>query len=162
MSARRRRLVTGSSLDIAQNHRGDLETCPHCSHVPPEDRSWYGRGLILVLQPRVQRANSVALLSDCPKCFELSWVHVQIDSVKYAVANCPADWVLAVENLERTKKLQALRDWGAGICHRCARLDSGTVDYKAWRNCDIGMGPPETKCNKFKALAKAGQERRSK
>lgn len=147
-------MVTASSQDTNQNHRPDLETCPHCLKCLNGLREWYRYGVILVLQPRIQKSDSVALLSECPKCFGLSWTHVRIDSIKWLFDDVPSDWVHAAEKLEASKKLKALRDWGAGLCHRCSKLDSGTVEYKAWRHCDIGIGPPETKCKSFERINK--------
>jgi hypothetical protein len=64
----------------------------------------------------------------------------------------PPAWKKAVQKHEAKVKLQALRDWGAGICWKCDILESGTVEYHAWRYCPIGSGPVENVCNAFNEL----------
>jgi hypothetical protein len=143
------RMLTTSVQDNYRNHRADLETCPHCRHVPVGRMAWYGYAVTLVLKPRNHKRGSVAIVSECPKCFGISWIHVEMDSFAYMVPAAPAKWIATVQALCASTRLQALRDWGAGKCHRCAHLESGTVGYSAWRQCPIGSGPAVITCEKF-------------
>ena len=140
-----RRIV--SSFDERQsNHRGDFETCPHC-YYEMEPVEWEKAATILILEPRMFRAGSIAIMTECPQCFEASWVHERYSAFHFG--EWPDGWQQAVKRIEDANKLKALRDWGKGICHQCRHLESGTVEFHAWRHCVKGCGPPETTCDRF-------------
>lgn len=102
--------IVQTSNDTFQNHRRDFETCPHCSHKMDSDE-WEKIASVLVLNPKCYRAGCVAIISECPKCFESSWVHEQMRSFLY-LDSWPSDWKDSVINLEKYVKLKSLRDWG--------------------------------------------------
>lgn len=143
----RKRLIVHTGTDRYETHRGDFTTCPNCGHVMEIDK-WDKSATTLVLHPRCYKNGCVAIISECPKCFEPSWVHYHMQSFEWN-ERWPKPWREAVVNLEAATKLTALRDWGASICHRCKHLSEGKVDYHAWRTCIIGTGPAERECNRF-------------
>jgi hypothetical protein len=145
---KKRIVQTGN--DTQANHRADFRTCPLCSfEMPPAQ--WDRAATTLILAPLVFRSGAVAVMSECPKCFEGSWVHETMGMAEFR-EDWPAKWREAVAKLERTVKLQALRDWGASLCHRCRKLESGEVNHHAWRHCPIGSGPAAKACSAFEEL----------
>lgn len=141
--------IVNSGPDRQANHRADFTTCPNCQHEM-EDGEWDKASTILVLNPACYKAGSVSVISECPKCFEKSWVHHPMSGFKYS--NFPSKIIEAVWKLEASTRLEALRNWGKSICHRCKNLESATVEFHAWRQCIKGSGPAETECEKFKTL----------
>lgn len=143
------KIVSSSSLEERSNHREDFESCPHCDKKF-ENSTWDCQAYLLILNPAFFKASSVSVMSECPACFEKSWVHHRINS--FGFSEWPQPWIDAVKKLEDEKKLKALRDWGASLCAKCANLTSGNVDFHAWRYCSIGSGPAETECDHFTPL----------
>jgi hypothetical protein len=116
-----------------------------------ENDKWDEAGVTLILEPGCYKAGCVTVISECPKCFELSWIHERMNGFQWNDA-WPADWKEAVKKREASVKLEALRKWGAGICHNCRNLEEGSVEYHAWRTCIKGSGPAEQTCDKYAAL----------
>lgn len=133
------------------DHRGDFETCPSC-HRKTWVKLWQKMAHTLYLEPRHIKADSVAVVSKCPICGADSWVHEPMSSFGRYLTMWPKTWQKAVQKHEAKVKLQALRDWGAGICWKCKKLESGTVEYHAWRQCARGSGPAERQCEVFEEL----------
>jgi hypothetical protein len=146
-----RRRIVESGNERMESHRGDFETCPYCAQVIAS-KIWEKKAQTLVLSPRCWKSGNVSIISECPNCFELSWVHEHMNTFGWDSQIWPKAWKKAVAKREAAVKLTALRDWGAALCHRCKHLETGTVEYHAWRDCIIGTGPAETECPKFEAL----------
>jgi hypothetical protein len=149
----RKKRVLQTGNDNLNNHRSDFQTCPECGSEFDCD-VWEGLATTLILTPLCYKAGYVAVMSECPKCFCDSWVHESYTTFHFNDCR-PKEWKLAVEALEAQVRLSALRDWGAAICHRCKHLESGTVEFHAWRSCIIGHGPAEKQCGKFKSMMEA-------
>ena len=145
-----KRIVLSSNQDRQTNHRADFKTCPHCDYEMEHDE-WHKVAVTLVLQPRNYKSGSVAVLSECPKCFEKSWTHESMDCFAYH-DEFPQAWIDRVDKLAKQTKLYALRAWGSGICHSCMHLSSGTIDYHAWRSCILGSGPVQKDCEDYDPL----------
>lgn len=136
-----------------QYHRNDFETCPHCNHKY-STKTWERAAIDLILDPVSCVSDRLAIVSECPGCFEKSWVHENFSSITYGSEDrkYPKSWAKAAEDEDKARKLQALRDWGKGLCWHCNKLEEGTVERHAWRHCSVGSGPPETKCGSFDEL----------
>lgn len=147
-----RKIVT-TGTDRQENHRTDFKTCPACERQF-DHRVWDKHAQILVLSPTIFRASSVAVMSPCPVCAELSWVHHRMGSFALVHPDWPKAWQTAVDKKEAQVKLTALRDWGAGLCWQCKHLQSGVVDHTARRVCIVGIGAPRTACARFEALTR--------
>ena len=148
--SRRVQRIVQTFDDYQTNHRADFKHCPSCDHAM-ECEKWDEAGAVLILQPNCYKVGCVAVASECPNCFELSWVHERMSGFHWNDA-WPIDWKEAVKKLEAAVKLQALRKWGASICHSCQHLQDGTVEYHAWRTCIKGSGPAEQSCSKYTSL----------
>jgi hypothetical protein len=118
-----------------------------------ETDQWDQAAVVLVLEPCYYKSGSVSVVSECPKCFEKSWVHHGMSGFKWNDA-FPKAWKERVERLEKDTKLKAFREWGAGLCWSCKHLKEATVEYHSWRSCIIGTGPSCTECPKFEPLKK--------
>ena len=132
--------------ETPREHRGDYETCLHCSFHQSAGK-WDKLAHTLTLQPRMCRKGCGSISSECPDCFESSWVHIRLDDIDYFPAS--ADWKRAAEKESAAQKLAALREWGAGLCWQCTELESGTVNHGTYRVCSIGMGPTTKTCDDF-------------
>jgi hypothetical protein len=135
--------------DRQDNHRSDFESCPHCEHQM-KDAEWDQCAVELIIEPRCYKSGYVIIMSECPKCHGKSWVHNRMATIAFGC--WPQSWKDAVEKRDCEDRLDALREWGKGLCWRCKKLESGTVDYHAWRNCRGGCGSPEIKCEHFEEI----------
>jgi len=149
----KRKTIRKVGVEPYQSHRNDFRTCPHCDHCM-DHKEWDKAAHTLVLEPRCYKSGNIVLITECPKCFEDSWVHKPMSCFEYTDA--PEKWKEAVVKKEAAVKLQALRDWANGLCGKCAKLESGEVNYHAWRDCCDGCrsGPVKTECEEFVELNK--------
>ncbi len=129
------------------DHRPDFDACPHCYHKM-ENAKWIRKGHTLCLKPRFYRSGCASMLSECPKCFESSWVHIELDGLQH-YRTLPKCWKTAAMKESAAQKLAALRHWGATLCWRCKHLKSASIEHHAYRHCEHGMGPPESECLDF-------------
>ena len=114
-------------------------------------KEWDDASVMLVLHPQYFKLGYVAIVSECPKCFDKSWTHESMDNFGH-YSDWPENWCEEVNKLAAAERLKALRDWGGGICHTCKNLESGKIDYVAWRHCIAGSGTPVKKCPKYKKV----------
>lgn len=136
-----------SGDETASAHRGDFETCPHCDHVMSHEK-WIRMAKTLCLRPRSIKYGYASILTECPKCFEVSWIHSRLDSISHY--HVPKTWIAAAEKEAAAQKLTALRHWGKSLCWKCRLLKSGTIEYSTQRICEKGLGPSEILCSLFK------------
>ena len=135
--------------DLPEGHRGDFKTCPHCGHCLTPD-NWDALAHTLVLRPERYRKGCAATVSECPECFESSWVHVELDRID--CLDFPKDFADAAKEESEAQKLQAFRDWGASLCWQCSLLISATTGHSAYRSCEGGNGPAVKTCELFKNM----------
>ncbi len=140
--------IVQSGLDRNENHRGDFETCPCCMAKIKMDQ-WHTYAKVLILDPYCYKAGRVAVMAECPKCFEGSWVHIPMGHWKYSYPEWPEAWWSAVEKREKEVKLSAIRSCAFGLCGKCAKLNEMSVDHHAYRKCAIGYGPSLDECEHF-------------
>jgi hypothetical protein len=135
--------------DLPEGHRGDFKTCPHCGYTLTTEE-WDKSAHTLIPRPERYRKGCAAIISECGACFESSWLHINLYSVIDNLdESFPENWVEAAKKEEATRKLQALRDWGAALCWKCSLLISATTGYRAYRRCEKGEGPAEKVCDQF-------------
>lgn len=145
----RPKTIHESGPDHGVAHREAIDECPHCE-CKLKYNEWDQHGFALVLHPFRRKSGHVSVVAECPDCFGLSWVHERMDG--FAYGNWPEEWKKPVENLSNAENLQAIRDLGASICHKCCNLHSASVDHQAWRHCVIGTGPVVADCDRFKVI----------
>lgn len=146
--------IVNSSADAHIRHRETLHSCPYCDHIPPKPYEWWDKNAeTLVLYPAHVKVGHVALITECPKCFEKSWAHEAMHNFQpYKDYIWPVEWIRKVGEIYAKIRLDALRAWAFGLCGRCHLLDNGSVDEHAWRNCVKGSGPPQTECDRFEEV----------
>jgi len=131
------------------NHRKMIDICPFCGFTQ-KPMKWNEQAHILVLDEVQGKHGSIVTITECPKCFECSWLHQEIPIETYY--GFSKKWAAVTKKEYAKRHLQSLRDWAHSICGDCASLKSGEAITVAWRNCGIGSGYPETKCNSFKPI----------
>ncbi len=141
------RRIVESGGDPYNEHRAGITTCPHCDHEMHYDE-WKKCSHTLVMNPGCYKSGHVALVAECPACFKNSWVHR--DMTRFTRFDAlPEEWNNRVHAKSAADKLNALRDWGRGLCWRCSRLESAEIGHHAYRYCTVGMGAPATECEMF-------------
>ncbi len=137
-----RRKILRHGQEDNSSHRSDFETCPHCAHEMSWEQ-WGKRDSILILEPRYAKAGYAAVMSECQKCFELSWVHRRFRDIE-----SPSSWAKAAEKESASLHLAAIRKFGKSLCWRCKQLESATIEHHAWVHCQEGCrsGPTKTSC----------------
>lgn len=145
----KKRIVTSSS-DNHLNHRGDFETCPHCDKKFKSD-IWDKAAHTLIRAPHCYKSGCVAIMSECPKCFENSWVHHKVDMFEYDDA-WPQKWKEKATLIGDMWKLAAVRALANSLCGKCVHLTSCSVEFHAYRQCKKGMGCVETECDIYQPL----------
>ena len=140
-----------STYDCSKWHRGDFTTCPHCDAEAPSLR-WDATAVILVTDTVWGKVSGFAVVSECQKCFEKSWVHRDFGQIVFMAerGTWPKAWGNVAAKAKRDKNVAAARDWAFGLCGKCVRLTSATCDVSARRTCKIGIGPVVMECEKFK------------
>lgn len=91
----------------------------------------------------------VAVMAECPKCFENSWHHYEMRGFNWGHEGWPKVWREAVLKLRTFQTSNAQLEWQTSLCANCKKLEKGEVDTHAWRSCEIGSGPAEAKCDAF-------------
>ena len=141
--------IVSVGCDRAGNHRPNWHICPFCDHrLVPE--AWVRAATTLVLTPAVYKADVVTVLSECPECFEVSWVHVKMGS--FDKGEWPASWKEAVAGKADVARVEASLDWEAGICRSCRHLDPRESEFRAWKRCKEGAGPPVGECGSYEQI----------
>jgi hypothetical protein len=129
------------------DHRGDFETCPHCRCHMAHDE-WQKHTIEFTTAEVQGKHGSGAIIAECPKCFQKSWVHVELGYTSHL----PKEIEEAAEREHLRRKLAASREWGASLCWKCKHLKEPHISTHAWRDCIRGLGPAEKECKKFEAL----------
>lgn len=156
------RRINSSGADKGVAHRTDFETCPCCpdDEYPYEGHrmrsaEWMKRAVTLVMEPAVYKAEAVAIISECPRCFGLSWVHQRYTSIYWDVETFPTDWRNATRKKAQQLTLEAHEQWNGSLCKTCRQRDGEPTLGAApvWRSCIAGIGPVLAKseaCPKYK------------
>jgi hypothetical protein len=107
----KRRIVRVSN-DTAANYRVGVDYCPHCEAKFSYGR-WERAAHTLILEPRIQKNGCVAVMAECPKCFENSWHHYRMSEFRWGHEDWPKAWREVVTDLFRKQTAQAQSDWQA-------------------------------------------------
>lgn len=132
------------------NHRGSLDCCPFCQ-FEQKIKEWHKQASILVVAEIQGVHRSVAIVTECPKCFEKSWVHIEMSFSTYDSCYSKS-WIEAIRKEYDKRCLSALREWKKGICGECALLTGGEITTHAWSLCDGRSGGVEIKCDRFQEI----------
>jgi len=127
-------------------HRADFETCPHCNDETPSNE-WPEFAKTLVLAIVQGKHTSGAILYECPKCFQESWVHCNLQNLKYT--NYPDYWVEAAEKEWQRRHVLSIRNLNSVLCTSCKHITRLEVTTTCHRICKIGFGGLEERCKSY-------------
>lgn len=144
MSILKRKIVF--SLDTAAvDHRADFEHCPSCDKKFSGEK-WDAQATALVLGIVHGKHGSLAVVSECPACFEKSWVH-QCFSTFRITDDFPSDWKDVAAKEEACRHLEALRTFCDSQCSRCAHLRKLECETLPIVECAFGKKGEHEKCS---------------
>ncbi len=110
-----------SSLPDGIYHRVGITHCPHCDEKF-EHEEWCKTAIAIVTDVVHGKHGSIAVVNECPKCFEKSWVH-ESDSAFHAYMNWyPKEWTEVAEKVYAARHLAALRRYNDSLCATCEHL----------------------------------------
>lgn len=159
-------------------HRIGVSDCPHCG------ADYHGKDLYIwdkyphvahvIFEAKYRKIGMFVVVSTCPKCHKLSWVHHEYDSIIRAV-ECDLECLPESERRlmydldklkeARAKILKKLDDeWNRSLCKKCVNLNQDKLELKRkgytyynHTECDGRSGPPAQpdedepfKCKRFK------------
>ncbi len=73
-----KKIYSSGTNENYSNHRKLFEICPFCD-FSVENKVWKENAVYLVLEPAILHVGCVAVWSECPQCFEKSWVHFRYE-----------------------------------------------------------------------------------
>lgn len=152
-----------SQLPNNVEHRVGVTSCPHCDHNDNDYDSWHAGALAIVTEIVHGKHGSMAVISECPKCFKKSWVHEAFSAFSYTDAY--AEWKELAAKTEAERHRKGLIVFCDSLCVRCVHLRGFEGDTLCWKKCTMGkddaiklppghtfyyqMGNPVTECDKF-------------
>lgn len=147
--------IVSVSNDTWQNARRGVWSCPFCDFDARDDMEvWDRQATRLILEPKVWKPGCLAFFSECPQCFEESWVHVELRSFLVLHQTFPADWRRKGKALYRQAMADAQKELEASLCFRCVHNEKLYIDYcYPISKCKDGEwthnGHAETECDHF-------------
>lgn len=110
---------------ILSSHRRSITRCPFCD-FGDWDTDWHSADLAreVILDHYMNKVESAIIISECPKCHNMSWVHRGLEYLIWDTEdneNSPFDKQLVQEEIER-RKHNAYTDWENSLCKTCKFL----------------------------------------
>jgi len=140
--------------------RGSVTDCPHCGHRM-EGWHWekyeHLREIITGLRVQFWKPAAVFAVSECPKCFKLSWNHLDLTGLFSYEQLCgwPKEDIRKLRQIRNQRLANGRRQYRASICSKCKHGQEVTYDYLYPRvDCPAGSihCRGEKECNKFKEI----------
>lgn len=131
-------------------HREDFHTCPHCDY-DLDSEEWYKVAVMLVVAEVFGKHSSLAILSECPKCFENSWVHCELkhlDTLSY-LYKFPKAWEEAADKEYDRRHLLAIRELDGALCLSCKHISQLSIGTWCHGRCNLGYGCPTKECAEY-------------
>ena len=132
-------------------HRADFKSCPKCD-ATFDSEIWDRQAKILIREIVNGKHGSMAVVSECPECFGLSWVHHSISTLHWLMRYLVPKWEKPVNDEYDRRKLRAIREWAGSVCIKCVHVGKVICDTSTSRSCVRGIGPVITdpkECDKF-------------
>lgn len=152
------------SLPAGIAHRMGVTSCPHCDHNDMDYTSWHKGAVMLVTEIVQGKHGSMAVVSECEKCFEKSWVHEMFSAFR-CYDEYDAEWKAVAEKVENARHLAALHEFCDSLCVSCVHLRGLEGDTLCWKTCTMGRddktilpagrkfyydtGPARKECDKY-------------
>lgn len=130
-------------------HRRDFETCPSCD-TKYKNEKWNEHATILVLRIVFGKHEDCAVVSECSKCFEKSWVHNHLYCVYDTIFG--EEWEIAAYKELDARREAAKIKWDRSLCRTCKKLEKPAKekDTNAWITCPVLIGGATSKCEHYK------------
>jgi hypothetical protein len=128
--------VTKSFDQRTCGHRADFEHCPSCD-ARFDDQTWDEAAVIMSLEVTGGKHGSVVIVSECPKCFEKSWVHNTFCSLSCGVT-FPEHWRKAAAEEHTRRHTAAVHVFTDSLCAQCAHLRKLECDTLPLVDCTDG------------------------
>lgn len=141
------KIITKTFLLSYNSHRGDLETCPCCGRRQ-KVKDWEIQAGELCLDIVFGKHGSAVIITECPKCFEKSWVHIKIPLIYYDDI-FPIEWLDAAGIEFRKRKEAAQKKWDNSLCKKCKNLKKYEITTAARITCPGIWGFAESECKKY-------------
>lgn len=133
-------LRRGKKLDVSVSHRQGLTDCPWCGFEATETKKhsmeryniWYEKPWIVevILNNTYYKVGCVVVVSRCPECAKLSWLHRKLDSMvdmfeKRSLGFEEKDELRDPLNIDALRKemhnrgMRSVKEVLSAICHNC-------------------------------------------
>jgi hypothetical protein len=123
MMKKKKPIVRKILLSLPSNvtHRVGVTICPHCGdNIEHED--WMKGAVAMIKDIVYGKHGSIAVIAECPKCFEKSWVHESETAFSDYMDWYPEDWKKAAKKVYAARHLSALRHFCDSLCATCVHL----------------------------------------
>lgn len=147
----------------AVDHRADFMHCPSCG-TKHEPEIWDANAAKLILEIVHGKHGSLTIVSECPKCFEPSWVHTPFSAFgEWGEEWVPDNWKKAAAEEHTRRHVRSVHRFADSLCAKCVHLRSLVCDTLPVVHCTLGEPPPtdgkvylhscftETECPAFQA-----------
>lgn len=156
------KIVQGLPAGIA--HRVGVDSCPHCGKGFNYDLGpWEKSATHVVLDIVHGKHGSIAVVSECPECFEKSWLHFTSSSFGDFANEFTEEIRLAARKELDRRHLGAVVTFVNSLCAGCKHLRKLECDTLPIVRCTYGQERKddylhssftETNCPKFEARPK--------
>lgn len=120
MTGAKSKPIVNVSNDTWQNARRGVWTCPFCRFDARDDmEAWERNATKLILEPKIWKPGCIAFFSECPECFENSWIHIELRSFQWGYQSLPANWRKKGKALFKQAMDNAQKELEASLCFGC-------------------------------------------
>lgn len=136
----------------AGGHRASFVGCPHCN-IQLDHMTWLDPENIkeINLKSEFNKSNTAIVISECPNCFEYSWIHIKLKGLAENLSSngCGSLAESIREEINERKKKRNDK-YEKNICKDCQLLNSMDMSGEhVKRECPYGKGLVVGKCDRF-------------
>lgn len=138
--------------------RGGVTHCPHCDHHM-EMHEWMSkanaREVITGQGIPYSKPGALFIISECPKCFELSWTHIDLNGSNFNRRTWDKKDTTLFEAEYDARMQVAEKEFDESPCKKCAKFKEVNYTYMyplvtcTWRNGDRGHARKKGDCAAF-------------
>lgn len=136
-------------------HRAGITMCPECDYDGDLESWGIEHATHIILDPQIYlKSDSIIMISPCPKCGELSWVHQRIDGILSDASRkkIPESTIVKIKK-ERIRRIRnSVDQLYNSPCMTCANVADLSFNLHFRIECDGRSGRPyDGKCNNYKS-----------
>lgn len=137
-------------------HREDLHHCPNCNHMM-DYAQWDKAVITLVLSVVQHKHDSGVIISECPKCFKNSWIHMKLDHLSDTVCKMygwPKKYHEKAEEEYNRRHSLSVEELQKSLCISCKNLCGIKIETSCHIECKIHKTKfgVEVKCEEYEDL----------